>query len=187
MSILLKNRLSLEVHRSLINERFYICKESSSGLRYKVSLRGPVKTGAVAGSCNHNGYWQIGIRINGKYKKFQAHRIVYFLQTGIDPGELIVDHTQGVEKPLNLRGGTQSDNLGNANKRLKVNGKKTTSKYKGVSWYPPTSKWKVQITYQSKSIHIGYFDDEITAALMYDAKAFELRGKKARLNFPHDA
>lgn len=116
MSILLKNRLSLEAHRNLIKERFYICTESPSGLRYKVSLRGSVKTGAVAGSCNNNGYWQIGIRINGTYKKFQAHRIVYFLQTGIDPGELIVDHKQGVEKPLDLRGGTQSDNLGNAKK-----------------------------------------------------------------------
>jgi len=185
VSILLKNRLSLEAHRSLIEERFYICTESPSGLRYMVSLRGSVKAGAVAGSCNHNGYWQIGIRIGGTYKKFQAHRIVYFLQTGVDPGELIVDHTQGVESPLDLRGGTQSDNLGNAKKRLEVNGKKTTSKYKGVSWFPITKKWKVQLTYEKKALHLGYFDDEVTAALMYDAKAFELRGDKARLNFPH--
>ena len=185
MSILLKNRLSLEACRSLIEERFCICKKSPSGLRYKVSLRGSAKAGAVAGSRNHNGYWQIGIRINGVYKKFQAHRIVYFLQTGIDPGELIVDHTKGVDDPLDLRGGTQSDNLGNTKKRLKIKGKKTTSKYKGVSLYLATNKWKVQITYQGKSIHLGYFDDEVTAALVYDAKAFELRGNKARLNFPH--
>jgi hypothetical protein len=32
----------------------------------------------------------------------------------------------------------------------------------------------------------GHSGDEITAALMYDAKAFELRGDKARLNFPHE-
>jgi hypothetical protein len=185
VSILLKNRLSLEAHRRLIEERFYICTESPSGLRYKVSLRGSVKTGAVAGSCNHNGYWQIGIRINGTYKKFQAHRIVYFLQTGVDPGELIIDHAQGVENPLDLRGGTQSDNISNAKKRLSVNGKPTTSKYKGVSWFKQTQKWRVEIKAQGKSIHLGYFDDEITAALMYDAKAFELRGDKARLNFPH--
>jgi hypothetical protein len=186
VSILLKNRLFLEPYRNLIEERFYICAESPSGLRYKVSLRGPVKAGAVAGSCNHNGYWQIGIRIGGTYKKFQAHRIVYFLQTGVDPGELIVDHALGVRSPLNLRGGTQSDNLGNTKKRLKIKGKKTTSKYKGVSWYLLTKKWKVQITYQNKTIHLGYFNDEVTAALMYDAKAFELRGNKARLNFPHE-
>ncbi len=175
----------MESHRALIEERFYICKESPSGLRYKVNLRGSVKVGAIAGSRNHNGYWQIGIRINGIYKKFQAHRIVYFLQTKIDPGELIVDHAKGVHSPLDLRGGTQSDNLGNAKKRFKINGKQTTSKYKGVSWYQPTKKWKVQITYQKKALHIGYFDDEVTAALMYDAKAFELRGNKACLNFPH--
>ena len=185
MSILLQNRLSLETQRQLIEERFYICNESPSGLRYKVSLQGPVKAGAVAGSCNHNGYWQIGIRIKGTYKKFQAHRIVYFLQTGVDPGELIVDHVKGVEKPLDLRGGTQSDNISNAKKRLTVNGVPTTSKYKGVSWFKQTQKWRVEIKYQGKSTHLGYFDDEITAALVYDAKAYELRGEKARLNFPH--
>lgn len=186
MSILPHRRLSLEAHSKLIKDRFYICTDSPSGLRYKVSLRGSVKAGAVAGACNHNGYWQIGIRVNGVYKKFQAHRIVYFLQTGSDPGELIVDHVCGVESPLHLRGGTQSDNLGNAKKRLTVNGKLTTSRYKGVSWFKQTQKWRVEIKYKGKSIHLGYFDDEVTAALMYDAKAFELRGDKARLNFPHD-
>jgi hypothetical protein len=185
VSILLKNRLFLETHRSLIEQRFYICKKSPSGLRYKVSLRGSVKAGDVAGSCNNNGYWQIGIRINGIYKKFQAHRIVYFLQTGIDPYELIVDHVQGVKNPLDLRGGTQSDNLGNGKKHFKIKGKNATSKYKGVSWFKPTKKWRVEMSYQGKYIHLGYFDDETTAALIYDAKAFELRGNKARLNFPH--
>jgi len=185
MSILPQHRLSLDAHRALIENRFYVCNESPSGLRYKINLRGPAKAGAVAGSRNHNGYWQIGIRISGIYKKFQAHRIVYFLQTGVDPGELIIDHVEGVENPLNLRGGTQSDNIGNAKKRFKVNNKETTSQYKGVCWFPLTQKWKVQVTYEKKAIHVGYFDDEITAALMYDAKAFELRGEKARLNFPH--
>ena len=187
VSILLRDRLSLESHRHLIENRFYICNESPSGLRYKVNLRGPVKAGAVAGSCNHNGYWQIGIRINGIYKKFQAHRIVYFLQTGVDPGELIIDHAEGVEEPLKLRGGTQSDNIGSAKKRLFISGKPTTSKYKGVSWFKQTQKWRVEIQHQGRSLHLGYFDDEVTAALVYDAKAFELRGEKARLNFPHVA
>ena len=185
VSILLENRLSLETQRHLIEQRFYICNKSPSGLRYKINLRGPVKAGAVAGSCNHNGYWQIGIRIKGVYKKFQAHRIVYFLQTGVDPGELIVDHITGIEKPLNLRSGTQSDNIGNAKKRLTVNGVPTTSKYKGVSWFKQTQKWRVEIKYKKQYFHMGYFDDELTAALTYDAKAFQLRGDKARLNFPH--
>jgi hypothetical protein len=184
MSILPQNRLSLEAHRQLIEERFYICSESPSGLRYKVSLRGPVKAGEVAGSCNHNGYWQIGIRVAGTYKKFQAHRIAYFLQTGVDPGELIVDHVKGVEKPLDLRGGTQSDNCSNAKKRLLINGKPTTSKYKGVSFFKQTQKWKVELTCKGKYYALGYYDDETIAARIYDAKIFELKGNKARLNFP---
>lgn len=184
MSILPQNRLSLEAHRQLLEERFYICSESPSGLRYRVSLRGSVKAGAVAGSCNHNGYWQIGIRLAGAYKKFQAHRIAYFLQTGTDPGELIIDHVKGVENPLDLRGGTQSDNCSNAKKRLSINGKPTTSKYKGVSFFKQTQKWKAELTCKGKNYSLGYYDDEVIAARVYDAKIFELKGNKARLNFP---
>ena len=96
----------------------------------------------------------------------------------------VIDHidlNKSNNKINNLRIATLNENKWNQNK-TKI---KTTSKYKGVSLYLTTNKWKVQITYQGKQIHLGYFDDEVTAALMYDAKAFELRGDKARLNFPH--
>jgi hypothetical protein len=40
------------------------------------------------------------------------------------------------------------------------------------------------IGYKGKKIFIGYFDDETAAARAYDAKAKELYGEFAALNFP---
>ena len=57
------------------------------------------------------------------------------------------------------------------------------SKYKGVYFYKPTRKWQGQIKCNYKKQHLGYFDTEIEAAKAYDAKAIELFGEFARLNF----
>ena len=63
-------------------------------------------------------------------------------------------------------------------------GKRTkgSSKFKGVSWFKRTEKWKAQIQYRKKVIHLGYFKDEIDAAKAYNAKAIELFGEYACLN-----
>ncbi len=56
------------------------------------------------------------------------------------------------------------------------------SNYKGLHWYTRTNKWQVHITFNNKKIHIGYFTNEIDAALAYNAKALALFGEFARLN-----
>jgi len=43
----------------------------------------------------------------------------------------------------------------------------TTSKYTGVSWYKPTSKWVAQIRENYQGKHLGYFDDEEDARDAY--------------------
>lgn len=45
-------------------------------------------------------------------------------------------------------------------------------------------RWKAKITHQGVEHFLGYFDDEIVAALTRDAKAKELHGEFAYLNFP---
>ena len=59
------------------------------------------------------------------------------------------------------------------------------SKFLGVSWGKADQKWRVGIYHDHKKIGLGGFDNEAEAARTYDAKARELKGAKARLNFPN--
>jgi hypothetical protein len=53
-----------------------------------------------------------------------------------------------------------------------------------VSWNKSDQKWRVGIFHQGKKVGLGRFDDEVEAAEAYDAKARELKGDGAKLNFP---
>lgn len=81
----------------------------------------------------------------------------------------------------NLRSASQSQNLGNRRKTTPG-----SSQFKGVSWSRPRSKWQVQIQQDGRRPRLGrhYFDDEVVAALAYDAAARRLFGEFAALNFP---
>jgi hypothetical protein len=46
--------------------------------------------------------------------------------------------------------------------------------------------WHSQIKENGRQVTIGYFDDEEAAARAYDAKAKELYGEFAALNFPEE-
>jgi hypothetical protein len=82
----------------------------------------------------------------------------------------------------NLRNCTPSQNQQNSRKRLKA-----SSQYKGVVRNSKQRRWRACITYNSKQIYIGQFINEHHAARAYDAKARELFGEFARLNFPVSA
>lgn len=89
----------------------------------------------------------------------------------------LTDHINGNgldNRRCNLREVTRREN--NWNKRSNRN---STSKYKGVSWLQKRKKWLVQI----KGKFIGYFDNEIDAAIAYDKKAREIYREYAYLNF----
>ena len=45
-------------------------------------------------------------------------------------------------------------------------------------------KWVSKISVQGKSVHLGYFENEISAARAYDRAALKHRGQYAYLNFP---
>ena len=59
-----------------------------------------------------------------------------------------------------------------------------SSGFRGVSWFKITKKWVVHIAKDNKKITVGYFTDKIKAAEAYDAKAKQLHGEFAILNFP---
>jgi len=114
-------------------------------------------------------------RVKGKITKM--HRLITNA-----PADLIVDHIDhdGLNnRRSNLRLCTPAQNARNA-----APNKGTTSKYKGVHKSKGAKKWGATIQYNKKIYHLGTFENEIDAAKAYDAKAPELFGEFAHLNFP---
>lgn len=92
-----------------------------------------------------------------------------------------IDHIDGDtlnNQKGNLRPASPSQNHGNS-RRYSTN----TSGYKGVSWITEKGRWRASMTYNYKTIHIGYYLDKEDAARAYDKRASELFGDFARLNF----
>lgn len=113
----------------------------------------------------------------GKRKHILMHRMIM----NVNDSTQEVDHINGNRldnRKVNLRIVTRSENGRNQlpQKRNK------SSKYKGVSFYKPTKKWRASIKFNKKSYNLGYFVSEIDAALEYNKKAKELFGEYAKLN-----
>jgi hypothetical protein len=79
---------------------------------------------------------------------------------------------------------TVKQRVRNARKRKSVNGKPTTSRFKGVHWETQTKMWRAGIRMDGKTRRLGRFRDEIAAALAYDETARQWFGEHAWLNFP---
>lgn len=95
------------------------------------------------------------------------------------PANMQIDHING--NPLdnrrsNLRVCSASQNMANRPRRL-------SSGFRGVRLIRG-KYWAARITYQNKGIHIGCYPTADDAARGYDAKALELFGEFATLNFP---
>jgi hypothetical protein len=117
-------------------------------------------------------------RSNNKY----VHRIVMsrVLNKELTRFER-VDHINGNGldcRRENLRVATGSQNSAN-----RPGWRYGSSQYKGVTFNKQRNKWQAKITFDSKTKHLGYFDDEIDAAKEYDKNALVLFGKYAKLNF----
>jgi hypothetical protein len=77
----------------------------------------------------------------------------------------------------NLRRCVRAENDGN---RRKTRG---SSQFKGVSWSKDKGRWRACIRIE-RTVHLGYFEDEVQAALAYDAAARTRFGVMANCNFP---
>jgi len=101
------------------------------------------------------------------------------------PPGLLVDHrnTDSLDnRRSNLRLATPSQNSCNS-RRDKSN---TYSRYRGVSFSKRKGKWFATIRVNGKKIWLGYFDDELDAALAYDRAAIKYHREFAKLNFSRD-
>jgi len=96
----------------------------------------------------------------------------------------VIDHINhnGLDnRKANLRFATAQQNSWNKRKQEGS----YSSKYKGVHRVKSEKKWRARITCNGRVIYIGRFDDERAAAMAYDAKAKEMFGDYASLNFRH--
>lgn len=94
-----------------------------------------------------------------------------------------VDHINGDgldNRRDNLRICTHSKNGMNRRKHRT----KTSSRFKGVSFFKPLQKWRAEITIRPNRYYLGVFADEVEAAKAYDRAAIEKFGEFAHLNFP---
>lgn len=113
-----------------------------------------------------------------KNRNVKMHRVII----GAREDE-IVDHINGNgldNRNANVRFATSEQNSWNQRKQRS----KSSSKYKGVSWEKKRKEWRARITLKGRLIHLGRFETEEGAARAYDAKAKELFGEFAWLNFP---
>lgn len=116
------------------------------------------------------------IKINGKNTTMRMHRFIMNAHESIK-----YDHINGNgldNRKSNLRVCTPSQNTMNAPPQR--NG---TSKFKGVFWDNQKNKWACKIKFNGKSIHIGFYNNEIDAAKAYDLNAIEYFKNFARPNF----
>lgn len=114
-------------------------------------------------------------KLLGKQQHILLHREILNAPTG-----MMVDHINGNtldNRKSNLRLCTNAENQRNRKKTIG-----TISQYKGVSWNKRKKKWQVQICYNRKCKHLGYFLDEKEAALRYNKEAIKLYGEFAKLN-----
>ena len=65
--------------------------------------------------------------------------------------------------------------------------RKSTSRFKGVTWDTGRKKWFVGIRIRGKTKGLGRFENEREAAKVYDVAAIEHFGEFAFLNFPKSA
>ena len=100
---------------------------------------------------------------------------------------LMVDHINGNgldNRRENLRivnaSQNQMNRVGNPRRTNKY------SKHKGVTWRSKNKTWQVSICAYGVHRHIGYFADEVEAALAYDREAILHHGEFALLNFPNE-
>jgi hypothetical protein len=124
---------------------------------------------------NSHGYAIRSIYADGRSIYFNMHRVILDAQ----PGQFVdhIDHNRLNNTRANLRFVTRQENM-----RYRRRHANNSTGFKGVSFMH--SKWHVRIGLDNALVHLGFFDDLLTAAQVYAAAATRLFGEFALLNLP---
>ena len=109
------------------------------------------------------------IRLNNRHRTtLYMHRLLMGLEFG-DISQVDHDDGNGLNNCFNnLKITTHTGNQHNLHcKKLNCNYEIPTSKFQGVSWNKRIRKWIAQIRCKNKSIHLGYYRDEMEAHSVY--------------------
>ena len=96
-----------------------------------------------------------------------------------NPIGMVIDHIDGNglnNQKSNLRICTNQQNCANSRKRHGA------SQYKGICWHNDTKKWSAHICSHWHQSFLGYYENEIDAAVAYNIAAKRLFGEFANLN-----
>lgn len=129
---------------------------------WRANRPGGVKAGDEAGA-RFNGYRWISI----KGTKYLAHRLAFLFMTGKWP-EKYVDHIDGEglnNAWSNLREATPTENAQNIKKANKNN----ETGLLGVSPASQGRGFQAQLQVNGENRHLGYYDNELVAAAVYQA------------------
>ena len=123
-------------------------------------------------------YARTTLRKAGKRTELAMHRLLMNADS-----DVLVDHINHDaldNRRTNLRLCNAHQNLSNRRKCIG----KTSSQYKGVIYRRRIRQWEANICFNYRHHHLGYFADEIQAAIAYDEAARQFFGEFAHLNFP---
>ena len=113
-------------------------------------------------------YAKATLQANNIKSTISMHRVVMGLGSG-DSQKIDHRNNNGLDnRKSNLRLCSDGENARN---RKPYIGK--SSPYKGVTWHKRIEKWQTRIGFEGKQIHLGYFEEEIEAAIAYNKAAFK--------------
>jgi len=128
-----------------------VCVKNRKGSKNKI--------GDTLGSVNKVGYFEVQI----DNRRYFVHRLACLYLTGTMPNG-VVDHINrnpSDNRWANLRVVTQFENSRNANRLAERN----STGYVGVHLW--NGKYRAKIVIKQKQVHLGTFDDALTAAAAY--------------------
>ena len=146
-------------------------------VRRTITVRG--KAPSILKTFNDHGYLAVKLRRDGLSVKAYIHRLIGKAFYGLTDDTEIDHRKHNTADNTNIRVVTRAQNAHNT----RGWGKRSSSKFKGVSWNTARQKWYACIEFNGYTKSLGRYHTETEAAHAYDEAARIAWGEHAFLNF----